>query len=135
MGAEDVISREAALVFKERRMNEEREYLTSQIGSLTTDLARKNEEVLRVRTEQTQRLAELQSQVASKSESMNLLEGKEEALKADVSSLQGRCDVLVDRLKSARESEALLEENYRQELKAQANLAQLYKGEKSSSKI
>ena len=124
------MSREAALTFKEKRMAEEREYLTAQIGSLQTDLARKNEEILRVRTEQTHRIAELQSHLASKNEGMSLLEGKEEALRADVASLQGRCETLADKLKTARESEALVEENYRQELKAQSNLANLYKGKK-----
>ena len=128
VGAEDVVSREAALAFKEKRMTEEREYLTAQIGALQTELTRKNEEVLRVRTEQTHRVAELQAQLASKNEGMSMLEGKEEALRADVASLQGRCEALAEKLKAARESEALVEENYRQELKAQTNLANLYKG-------
>ena len=49
VAAEDVKSAEVSLQYRERRMEEEREYLNGQVRALTEELARKNEEVMAAR--------------------------------------------------------------------------------------
>ena len=68
---------------------------------------------LQARREKTHRLAELQSEVAGKTEEMKISEGREAALKEDAESLRSRIEELTERLKSAREAELKIEETYR----------------------
>lgn len=124
---EEIASKEIVLEYKEKRIQEEREYMNAQIQTLSSQLSQTNDEIIRVRSEQSQRLAQLSSDLAQKSEEVGMLEGREEALKADLENANVRCEELAERLKAARESEIAVEENYRQEVRAQTKLAELYK--------
>lgn len=61
-----------------------------------------------------------------RNETIRILEGREEALVADKEVLQGRLDDLIERLKEARDSKSNLEEGFRQEVRAQTRLSELY---------
>ena len=77
--------------------------------------------------------SQLQTTLDEKQAQIRLLEGREEALVADKEVIQARLDTLIDRLKEARESNTHLEEGYNQEIRAQTNLANLYKTQTSDA--
>ena len=126
--AEDVASKEVTLQYKEKRMEEEREYLNNQISTLTDELHIKNDEIINAKRDQIGTIAELQADKARLVEAARMAEGKAQALQEDNENFQSRILELTEKLKTARDSELKLEESYRQELRAQTKLAQLYKG-------
>ena len=125
---EETASKEVSLEYREKRMAEERDYLTAQLTALNKELAEKNEELASLRRDHTTRMAELQTRVAEGSEALRTAEGREEAAREDANAYRKRAEELADKLKAARDSEMAVEENYRQELRAQTKLAELYKG-------
>ena len=127
MKAEEVESKELSLKYREKRMEEEREYLGAQVAALTEETRKKNDENISLRREQTARTADLQSKLAGKSEEGRVLEGKVEAMRDERDGLRKRAEDLAGKLRDARDAEARVEEHYRQELLAQTNLASHYK--------
>ncbi len=74
------------------------------------------------------RLSQVQSKLFAKSEECRLLELKLDGLTEQQETDRKRLEELTEKLRAARDSESKVEENYRQELVAQTNLAQHYKG-------
>ena len=79
------------------------------------------------------RVSQLQATLEEKVGQIRLLEGREEALNADKEVIQARLDSLCERLKDARDSNTNLEEGYNEEIRAQTNLANLYKTKSSDA--
>ncbi len=73
------------------------------------------------------KIAQLQGDVDLKNETIRILEAREEALLGDKEVLQSRVEDMIERLKEAREANSNLEEGFRQEVRAQTKLADLYK--------
>ena len=73
------------------------------------------------------RVSQLQATLEEKQGHIRLLEGRAEALNGDKEVIQARLDSLCERLKDARDSNTHLEEGYNEEIRAQTNLANLYK--------
>ena len=78
-------------------------------------------------------VSQLQTTLDERQGYVRLLEGREEALKADKEVIQARLDSLCERLKEARDSNSNLEEGYNEEIRAQTNLANLYKTKASDA--
>ena len=78
-------------------------------------------------------MSQLQTTLEEKHAHIRLLEGREEALMADKEVIQERLDSLCERLKDARDSNTHLEEGYNQEIRAQTNLANLYKSQSNDA--
>ena len=128
VAAEDVKSAEVSLQYREKRMEEEREYLNGQVRALTEELARKNEEVMAARREAITKSSGLRERFEETNEKLRMAEAREAAKAEGLTATEARVEELSDKLKKARDSELQLEENYRQELSAQTKLADLYKG-------
>jgi nucleoprotein TPR len=128
VASEDVKSKEVSLQYRERRMEEEREYLNSQVRTLTEELTRKNEESMGVRREAITKSSQLRERMEETAEKLRMAESRETAKTEDLRQMESRAEDLSEKLRTARNSEIHLEENYRQELMAQTRLADLYKG-------
>ena len=128
VAAEDVKSAEVSLQYREKRMEEEREYLNGQVRALTEELSRKNEEVMAARREAITKSSGLRERFEETNEKLRMAEAREAAKAEGLTATEARVEELSEKLKRARDSELQLEENYRQELSAQTKLADLYKG-------
>ena len=124
----ELCSPQVSLQYREKRMEEEREYLNVQVRSLNKELAKKNEEVMAARRDAITKSSGLREQFEETTEKLRMAEQREAARAEDLTSTEARVEELSEKLKKARDSELKLEENYRQELSAQTKLADLYKG-------
>lgn len=124
---EEVESREVQLEHKEKRLVEEREFMSGQVKMLQEELERRGGEVLSARREAGHKLAELTQELAEQTEESKAAVRKEDLIRQEADELRGRAEQLAERLKEARESEGKLEEKFRAELTAQTKLATLYK--------
>jgi len=133
---DDLGNKEMSLSFKERRFNEEKEFLQSQISALQGEVEKLNSEVLSTKRESGLRILEGSQELAEKEEELATARRREEAATQDAASYKSRAEGLTERLREARDSETRLEESYRAELKSQTRLADLYKeqGEENTAK-
>ncbi len=131
--AEEVKSKEVSLRYREKRLEEEREFLTTQHSALTEELRKKSEEALALRREQSAKCADLQAKLTGKTEEARILEGRLETVSEDSRHFQKRLEELAEKLQTARDAELRIDENYRQEIVAQKNLAEHYKSKGKKS--
>jgi len=124
---EEVESKEVQLGHKEKRLAEEREFMSGQVKMLQDELERRGAEVLSAKREAGLKLAEMTQELAEQTEEARAAVRKEDLIRQEAEELKGRAEQLVERLKEARESEGKLEEKFRAELAAQTKLATLYK--------
>jgi len=124
---EEVESKEVNLAYREKRLEEEREFFKSQISMLQTEVEKRSEEVLQARRESGQELARINQELSEQMEEARAAKRGEESSSGEADSYKRRAEELAERLREARESESKLEENYRAELRAQTKLANLYK--------
>ena len=123
---EDVESKEIALKHRENRLDQERDLFEERLNALSEDLRQTHDNASETRRELTTKLAHLEGDLNHKNEFIKNLEGHVEALVADKELLIGKNNDLLDRLKDARDSKSSVEEGFRQEIRAQTKLAELY---------
>jgi len=124
---EEVESREVQLGHKEKRLVEEKEFMSGQVKMLQEELERRGEEVLCARREAGHKLAEMTQELAEQTEEARAAVRKEDVVRQEAEELRSRAEQLAERLKEARDSEGKLEDKFRAELAAQTKLATLYK--------
>lgn len=124
--SEDVEANEISLKHRELRLEQERELFEERLNSLSDDLKHAHDNAAISRRELSTKIAQLQGDLSHRNETIRILEGREEALIGDKEVLQSRLDDLIERLKEARDSKSNLEEGFRQEVRAQTRLAELY---------
>lgn len=120
-------SNELALQYREKRIEQERVLLNSQIAGLSEEVNRLTSELQTVRLNNTSRLVNLETQLAEKVEELNAANETINQLNEVKKNLNNRADTLTQRLMEQRDIENKMAENYKKELDAKSKLADLFK--------
>ncbi|GBP80228.1 Nucleoprotein TPR [Eumeta japonica] len=124
---DEIQSKELSLQYREKRMEQERVLLNSQITSLTEEVNRLTSELQTVRLNNTSRAVNLETQLAEKVEELNAANETIAQLNELKKNLTNRAENLSQRLLEQREIENKITENYKKELDAKSKLADLFK--------
>ena len=131
--AEDVEAKEIALKHREARLEQERDLFEERLNALSEDLRQTHDNANETRRDLTTKLAHLEGDLNHKNEFIKNLEGHIEALVADKELLVSKNNDILDRLKDARDSKSTVEEGFRQEVRAQTKLSELYQSKLKSN--
>ena len=107
---EDIETKEINVKHREERLEQERELFEERLRNLSDDLRQAHDNASLNRRELSAKIAQLEGDLSHKTESIRILEGREEALTGDKQILQSRLDDLIERLKDVRDSKSTLEE-------------------------
>ncbi|KAJ8713492.1 hypothetical protein PYW07_013862 [Mythimna separata] len=124
---DEIQSKELSLQYREKRIEQERTLLNSQIAGLTEEVNRLTSELQTVRLNNTSRSVNLETQLAEKIEELNAANETITQLNDVKKSLNNRAESLTQRLMEQREIENKMTENYKKELEAKTKLADLFK--------
>lgn len=120
-------SKEISLEQREKRFEQERVVLNSQIAGLTEEVNRLTNELQTQRLTNTSKLVGLETQVTQTTQGLNAANETIQQLNEVNSNLNKRIENLMQRLAEQREIENKMTENYRKELDAKTKLADLFK--------
>ncbi|KAL0871932.1 hypothetical protein ABMA27_004380 [Loxostege sticticalis] len=124
---DEIQSKELSLQYREKRIEQERVLLNSQIAGLTEEVNRLTSELQTMRLNNTSRLVSLETQLAEKVEELNAANETISQLNEVKKNLNNRAENLTQRLMEQREIENKMTENYKKELDAKSKLADLFK--------
>lgn len=124
---DEIQSKELSLQYREKRIEQERSLLNSQIAGLTDEVNRLTSELQTVRLNNTSRLINLETQLAEKTEELNAANETITQLNEVKKNLNNRAENLTQRLIEQRDIENKMTENYKKELEAKTKLADLFK--------
>lgn len=124
---DEIQSKELSLQYREKRIEQERTLLNSQIAGLTEEVNRLTSELQTLRLNNTSRLVSLETQLAEKVEELNVANETIAQLNDVKKNLNNRCENLTQRLMEQREIESKMNENYKKELDAKTKLSDLFK--------
>lgn len=124
---DEIQSKELSLQYREKRIEQERVLLNSQIAGLTEEVNRLTSELQTVRLNNTSRLVNLETQLAEKVEELNAANETISQLNELKKNLNNRAENLTQRLMEQREIENKMTDNYKKELDAKTKLADLFK--------
>ncbi|XP_052741772.1 nucleoprotein TPR isoform X2 [Bicyclus anynana] len=124
---DEIQSKEMALQYREKRLDQERVLLNSQISALSEEVTRLTSELQSVRLNQTSRLVTLETQLTEKCEELKAANQTIEQLNEMKQNLNNRAENLTQRLMEQREIENKMTENYKKELDAKTKLSDLFK--------
>ncbi|KPI97373.1 Nucleoprotein TPR [Papilio xuthus] len=123
----DIQSKELALQYREKRMEQERVLLNTQIASLTEEVNSLTSELQTHRLNNTSRLVGLEAELSKKTEELKSANDTIEQLNEMKKKLTDRAENLSQRLVEQRDIEKKITENYKTELEAKTKLADLLK--------
>ncbi|KAI8426277.1 hypothetical protein MSG28_005163 [Choristoneura fumiferana] len=124
---DEIQSKELSLQYREKRIEQERTLLNSQIAGLTEEVNRLTSELQTVRLNSTSRLVNVETQLAEKNEELNAANETINQLNEVKKNLNSRAENLTQRMMEQREIENKMTENYKKELDAKTKLADLFK--------
>lgn len=124
---DEIQNKELSLQYREKRLDQERVLLNSQITALSEEVNRLTSELQTVRLNNTSRLVSLETQLTEKIEELNVANETIEQLNEIKKNLNSRVESLTQRLMEQREIENKMSENYKKELDAKSKLADLFK--------
>ncbi|KAG7296040.1 hypothetical protein JYU34_021136 [Plutella xylostella] len=124
---DEIQSKELSLQYREKRIEQERVLLNSQIAGLTEEVNRLTSELQTLRLNNTSRLINLETQLTEKTEELNAANETIAQLNEVKKNLNIRAESLSQRLMEQREIENKMTENYKKELEAKTKLADLFK--------
>ncbi|XP_053606301.1 nucleoprotein TPR [Plodia interpunctella] len=124
---DEIQSKELSLQYREKRIEQERVLLNSQISGLTEEVNRLTSELQTSRLNSTSRLVNLETQLAEKVEELAVAKDTITQLNEVKKNLNNRAESLTQRLMDQRELENKITENYKKELDAKSKLADLFK--------
>ncbi|KAM9845249.1 nucleoprotein TPR-like [Aulostomus maculatus] len=130
---DDIVSSEASVQHREKRMEQEKELLEKKMEWLAAELKTKTEELLNTSRDKGRETLELQGSLRSSKEQVTGLEGQLKALRAMSESQRKRAEELNNKLKQAKDERSAMEDKYRNELNAHVKLSSLYKGAASDT--
>lgn len=125
---EEISSLKLTLDYKEKHMEQEKQFLNNQIQNLTEDLNRRASELQNLRCDHTSKLILLESKLTKKTEELNVADENIAFLTSNNKMLTSKAEELNEKLMKQREAEIKLQESFNHELQAQTRLADLYKG-------
>ncbi|XP_045536329.1 nucleoprotein TPR [Papilio machaon] len=123
----DIQSKELALQYREKRMEQERVLLNTQIASLTEEVNSLTSELQTHRLNNTSRLVGLEAELSKRTEELKSANDTIEQLNEIKKKLTDRAENLSQRLVEQRDIEKKMTENYKTELEAKTKLADLLK--------
>ncbi|XP_038223270.1 nucleoprotein TPR-like [Zerene cesonia] len=124
---DDIQSKELSLQYREKRLDQERVLLNSQINILNEEVDRLTSELQTVRLNNTSRVVNLETQLAEKVEELNVANDQIAQLNEVKKNLNNRVESLTQRLMEQRELENKIADGYKKELEAKTKLADLFK--------
>ncbi|XP_051581046.1 nucleoprotein TPR-like isoform X2 [Myxocyprinus asiaticus] len=119
---------EVSVKYKEKRMEQEKDLLQSQVTWLNTELKAKSEELLSLSRQRGSEILELQCSLNNKEDEITRLQDQVTSLKVSNESLQRQAEEMCTKLREAKELQASLEEKFSNELNANIKISNLYKG-------
>lgn len=125
--ADEVASMKLTIEYKEKRLEQERMLLNSQVQSLTEDLNQRTEELLNMRRDNTSRCIQLETKLTEKTHELSVALDQIKSLTDINNNLKQRAEELSEKLTNQRELHAKTIESYMHELEAQTKLAELYR--------
>lgn len=124
--ADAVESMKLTLEYKEKRIEQERSLLKSQVDSLSEELHAKTEELLNMRRDNTSRCIQLETKLSEKSQQLEVSVEQVRSLTELNNSLSERMEEVVKQLSNQRDTEGKIGESYLQEIDAKTKLANAY---------
>ncbi|XP_074544263.1 nucleoprotein TPR-like isoform X2 [Halichoeres trimaculatus] len=124
---DNVLSSEASVQHREKRMEQEKELLEKKTEWLSAELETKTEELLKSRRESDKEIMELKAAVKDSKDQVARLEGQLTSAKDTSENQSKRAADLNNKLKQAKDEQIAMEEKYRNELNAHVKLSSLYK--------
>ncbi|XP_055916183.1 nucleoprotein TPR isoform X2 [Eupeodes corollae] len=124
---DEIESKEAALNFKEKRMEQERSILTNQVQTLSHDLNRNISELQNIRRENTIRNMQLETRLNEKMEELKIAHTQCAHYKETIDSLTANSQELSAKMLAQSEEANKMMEFYKKELQAKTKLSELYK--------
>ncbi|XP_044260460.1 nucleoprotein TPR isoform X2 [Tribolium madens] len=125
--ADEVASMKLRLEYREKRMEQERQLLNSQIESLTEDLNARTEELLNMRRDNTSRCIQLETKLTEKTQELVVANEQIKSLTELNNNFATRNEELSQKLLNHREADAKMNESYLHEIEAKTKLANAYK--------
>ncbi|XP_056337512.1 translocated promoter region b, nuclear basket protein isoform X2 [Danio aesculapii] len=119
---------EVSIKYKEKRMEQEKGLLQSQVTWLNTELKAKSEELLSLSRQRGNEILELQCNLNNKEDEITRLQDQVTSLKASNENFQKQAEEMIIKMREAKEQQAALEEKFSNELNANIKLSNLYKG-------
>ncbi|XP_067273803.1 translocated promoter region b, nuclear basket protein isoform X2 [Pseudorasbora parva] len=119
---------EVSIKYKEKRMEQEKDLLQSQVTWLNTELKAKSEELLSLSRQKGSEILELQCNLNNKEDELTRLQDQVTSLKASNENLKRQAEEMITKMREAKEQQASLEEKFSNELNANIKLSNLYKG-------
>lgn len=113
--------------YREKRIEQERQLLNSQIESLTEDLNMRTEEILNMRRDNTSRCIQLETKLTEKTQELVVANEQIKSLTELNNNFAARNDELSQKLMNLREEDAKTNDSYLHEIEANTKLANAYK--------
>ncbi|KAL3284423.1 hypothetical protein HHI36_018582 [Cryptolaemus montrouzieri] len=124
--ADAVESMKLTLEYREKRINQERSLLNSQVESLTEELHLKTEELLNMRRDNTSRCIQLETKLSEKTQELEVAVDQIKHMTELNNNLTERIEELAQNLANQRDNEGKINESYLQEVDAKTKLASAY---------
>lgn len=125
--ADEVASMKITLEYKEKRMEQERGLLNSQVENLTQELNQRTEALLNMRRDNTSRCIQLETKLNEKIQELAVAVEQIKSLTELNNNLSTRNEELSQKLLSQREVELKMNESYVYEMEAKTKMANTYK--------
>lgn len=131
---DEIQAKEASLEYKERRMEQDRQILQSQLQSITESYNNSMEELLAIRREKQQNRLELESKLADKMEELGIANSSLAHLQESNQTLLNRIEELSAKRKEEGDEAMKMIDCYKNELLAKTKLADIYRVESDDNK-
>lgn len=131
---DEIQSKEAALEYKERRMEQDKNILTSQLESLTETYKSNLEELMAIRREKQFTRLDLEAKLNERIEELNIANRTLANLQESNQTLQNRLEELSAKRKEEADESMKMIDCYKNELLAKSKLADIYKSDSEDTK-
>ncbi|XP_074025813.1 nuclear basket protein megator isoform X2 [Leptinotarsa decemlineata] len=124
--ADEVASMKITLEYREKRMEQERSLLNSQVQSLTDELNQRTEELLNMRRDNTSRCIQLETKLTEKTQELSVALEQIKSLTDINNNMVARNEELSQKMMDQREVDAKMNESYAFEIEAKTKMANAY---------
>lgn len=125
--ADEIASMKVTLEYKEKRLEQERSLMNSQIESLTAELHERTEELLNMRRDNTSRCIQLETKLAEKTQELTVAQEQVNFFTELNQNLTSRNEELAQKMFAQSETHAKTNESYVCEIEAKTKMANAYK--------
>lgn len=131
---DEIQAKEASLEYKERRMEQDRSILQSQLQSMTESYNSNLEELMAIRREKQQNRLDLESKLTEKNEELSIANNLVGHLQESNQTLLNRIEELSAKRKEEADEAMKMIDCYKNELLAKTKLADIYRVESDDNK-